>query len=98
MATSPKTVATPAELGRPAPQLPDWFPGWARELADLYFSGTTSLFLLHGNVHDLVRVREGAGDGWCNLAEFLAAQLFGAWDVLLHYDLGRGLRPSCAKT
>ncbi|HJT30903.1 MAG TPA: AAA family ATPase [Pirellulales bacterium] len=93
MATSPQPIAPPAELGRPAPQLPDWFPGWARELADLYFSGTTSLFLLHGNVHDLVRVGEGAGDGWCNLAEFLATQLFGAWDVVLHYDLGRGLRP-----
>lgn len=92
MASSPHTVAPTAEAAA-APPLPDWFPGWAKELADLYFSGTTSLFLLHGNVHDLVRVREGAGDAWCNVAEFLATQLFGAWDVVLHYDLGRGLRP-----
>ena len=91
MASSPHTVAPTAEAAA-APPLPDWFPGWAKELADLYFSGTTSLFLLHGNVHDLVRVREGAGDAWCNVAEFLATQLFGAWDVVLHYDLGRGLR------
>src|SRR5436853_297884 len=26
------------------------------------------------------------------LAEFLAEQLFGRWSVVLHYDLGRGLR------
>jgi AAA+ superfamily predicted ATPase len=76
-----------------ASPLPDWFPGWSKELADLYFSGTTCLFLLHGNVHDLVRVPTGTADGWCNLPEFLATQLFGNWDVVLHYDLGRGLRP-----
>jgi AAA+ superfamily predicted ATPase len=77
----------------PGASLPDWFPGWSKELADLYFSGTTCLFLLHGNVHDLVRVSTGAADAWCNLPEFLATQLFGSWDVVLHYDLGRGLRP-----
>jgi AAA+ superfamily predicted ATPase len=76
-----------------ASPLPDWFPGWSKELADLYFSGTTCLFLLHGNVHDLVRVSTGTTDGWCNLPEFLATQLFGSWDIVLHYDLGRGLRP-----
>ena len=26
------------------------------------------------------------------LAEFLAEQLFGRWSLVLHYDLGRGLR------
>ncbi|HEX5443771.1 MAG TPA: ATP-binding protein [Pirellulales bacterium] len=93
MAASPPTLAPPSEVGTPVPSLPDWFPGWAKELAELYFSGTTSVFLLHGNVHDLVRVRHDAGDAWCNLSEFLATQLFGAWDVVLHYDLGRGLRP-----
>lgn len=72
--------------------LPDWYPGWARELADLYFSGTTCLFVLHGNVHDLI---PSIGDGhtaYCNLPEFLATQLFGSWDLVLHYDLARGLR------
>ena len=28
---------------------------WAREFADLYFAGTTCVFVLHGNVHDLIR-------------------------------------------
>ena len=81
-----------ATSGTPPP-LPDWFPDWSKQLADLYFSGTTCLFLLHGNVHDFVRVSTASGDAWCNLPEFLATQLFGNWDVVLHYDLGRGLRP-----
>jgi AAA+ superfamily predicted ATPase len=73
--------------------VPAWYPQWARELADLYYSGTTCLFVLHGNVHDLVRFPDANGDQYGGLSEFLATQVFGAWDVVLHYDLARGLRP-----
>lgn len=72
---------------RPAAGLPEWFPAWARRVAELYFSGTTSAFVLHGNTHDFVR----AGDGYGTLTDFLAEQLFGRWDLVLYYNLGRGL-------
>jgi AAA+ superfamily predicted ATPase len=80
--------------------LPDWFPGWAEELAELYFSGTTSAFVLHGNTYDVFRVGAEQGGGSSDqpearygvLAEFLAEQVFGRWSLVLHYDLGRGLR------
>ena len=75
---------------RPA-DLPGWFPPWAAQLADLYFSGTTAAFVLHGNTNDLFRI--GAESSrYGVLAEFLAEQLFGRWSLVLHYDLGRGLR------
>jgi ATP-dependent 26S proteasome regulatory subunit len=80
--------------GRTAP-LPAWHPAWARELADLYFSGTTCVFILHGNVHDLIRCAtdpSGNDETYATLTEFLASQVFGSWDVVLQYDLGRGLR------
>ncbi len=77
---------------RPA-AVPAWYPPWARELADLYFSGTTCLFILHGNVHDLIGCPTEKQGGYCNLPEFLVTQVFGSWDIVLHYDLGRGLRP-----
>lgn len=79
----------------PAPNLPDWFPPWARRLAELYYSGTTCLFVLHGNVHDVIRCpgENGDGDVYCSLPEFLATQVFGSWDVVVQYDLARGLRP-----
>ena len=73
--------------------LPAWSPAWARELAALYFSGTTCLFVLHGNVHDLIRCCDGPEESYCNLAEFLATQIFGRWDMVLGYDLSQGLRP-----
>jgi AAA+ superfamily predicted ATPase len=69
--------------------LPSWFPSWARSLAELYFSGTTSMFVVHGNTHDLVRTAEAQ---FVPLPEFVATQLFGRWDLVLYYDLSTGLR------
>jgi SpoVK/Ycf46/Vps4 family AAA+-type ATPase len=76
---------------RPA-DLPVWFPGWATQLADLYFSGTTSAFVLHGNTYDVFRIGSDGDRRYGVLAEFLAEQVFGRWSLVLHYDLGRGLR------
>jgi len=74
------------------PALPAWYPAWTRELAELYYSGTINTFVLHGNVHDLVRVGGNGTPQFVSLPDFLATQVFGAWDVVLSYDLGRGLR------
>src|SRR3954449_5844450 len=72
--------------------LPQWFPAWASQLADLYFSGTTAAFVLYGNTYDLFRIGGDDSSRYGVLAEFLAEQLFGRWSLVLHYDLGRGLR------
>ena len=77
---------------RPPEKLPEWFPAWASQLADLYFSATTAAFVLHGNTYDLFRVGTGEGARYGVLAEFLAEQVFGRWSLVLHYDLGQGLR------
>jgi AAA+ superfamily predicted ATPase len=72
--------------------LPAHYPPWAAMLAELYYSGTTSMFVLHGNTFDLVRSGPETDARWLGLADFLAEQLFGRWDLVLHYDLARGLR------
>lgn len=90
---SPVSDSTPELAQTAALQLPEWFPAWARRLAELYFSGTTCLFVIHGNVHDLIRCPTPAGESYCSLPEFLATQVFGSWDIVIQYDLGRGLRP-----
>jgi AAA+ superfamily predicted ATPase len=87
--------------------LPAPFPPWAKQLAELYFSGTTSAFVLHGNTYDYIRVPrngdmsrqgpEATADMYVGLAEFLAEQLFGRWSLVLHYDLGRGLRVAAGR-
>jgi AAA+ superfamily predicted ATPase len=88
-ATPPRDSSISAHK-RPA-DLPD-VPPWAAQLAELYFSGTTAAFLLHGNTYDLFRIGRGAEGRYGVLAEFLAEQLFGRWSLVLNYDLGRGLR------
>jgi len=80
------------ETPRRRSELPDWLPGWAAQLSELYFSGTTAAFVLHGNTYDLFRVSGGDEPRYGALAELLAEQLFGRWSLVLHYDLGRGLR------
>jgi AAA+ superfamily predicted ATPase len=94
-----------SDLGaKPAPAagaaaLPAWCPAWAERLGDAYLAGTSAVFLLHGNVRDLVPVAPPAAagpdrpDAWGTVPDFLARELFGRWDVVLSYDIGRGLRP-----
>ena len=80
------------DVPKPATALPDWHPAWSKELAELYYSGTINTFVLYGNVHDLVRSRKDGQTAFVSLSDFLATQVFGAWEVTLSYDLGRGLR------
>ncbi|MDH3717890.1 MAG: AAA family ATPase [Planctomycetota bacterium] len=84
------------------PEVPAWYPDWARELASMYFSGSICMFVLHGNVHDLVRCPaagddDNGPDRFVSLAEFLSSQVFGNWDVVVSYDLGRGMRPQAGR-
>lgn len=86
-----KTLAGSDGVNR-ASALPAHFPAWASQLAELYFSGTTSMFVVHGNTFDVVRAGADGDARWLGLADFLAEQLFGRWDLVIHYDLARGLR------
>jgi AAA+ superfamily predicted ATPase len=72
--------------------LPDWLPRWARQMAELYFSGTTAAFILHGDTDDLFRTTGDEVPRYGALSEFLVEQLFGRWAIVLHYDIGQGLR------
>lgn len=53
-------VAAPSVSASAAGQHPDWYPAWARRLGDLYLSGANCVFILHGNVHDLIHNPGGA--------------------------------------
>jgi hypothetical protein len=63
-------------------------PVWAREMRDLFRSGSAAQFLLHGNVFDLV----AAGSRMMTLPAFLNDVMFASYDVVLHYDRSRGVR------
>jgi AAA+ superfamily predicted ATPase len=81
----------------------DALPAWARELSEKYYSRSYSLFVLYGNVRDLVPFRQPgvpvepgsgpvggkpAGTQFLSLDQFLSGALFGQRDIVLHYDRG----------
>jgi AAA+ superfamily predicted ATPase len=66
-------------------------PDWARELSEKYYSRTLSMFVLHGNVRDLVPVRRNGKTEFVSLHEFLQEALFGTRDIVLTYDRGGGI-------
>src|SRR3954454_13447277 len=69
----------------------DGLPGWARRLSEKYYSRTIAMFVLHGNVHDLVPLKRGAATEYLPLQKFLNQGLFGRRDLVLSYDRGGGL-------
>jgi hypothetical protein len=81
--------------GQSHANLPDssHLPGWARELSDIYLSGASSVFVVHGNIHDLVPFAALPGEPlqFCSLEDFLTSQLFGKRDIVVRYDRGSGL-------
>jgi AAA+ superfamily predicted ATPase len=66
----------------------DALPGWARELSEKYYSRSFALFLLSGNVRDLIPLRASGGTDFVPIEEFLSNALFGQRDLVLHYDRG----------
>ena len=66
-------------------------PAWARELSEKYYSRTISMFVLHGNVHDLAAWKRADKPEFLPLARFLREALFGTRDLVVFYDRGGGL-------
>jgi ATP-dependent 26S proteasome regulatory subunit len=64
---------------------------WAKDLITTFRSTASNQFILHGNVNDRMML---AVDGKCklgNLDDFLYEQLLKRFDIVLSYDLGKGL-------
>src|SRR6266478_1879506 len=66
----------------------DALPLWARELSEKYYSRSFALFLLSGNVRDLVPLRKADCTDFVPIEDFLFNALFGQRDLVLHYDRG----------
>lgn len=93
MTASTSIPGDAAPSATPLPAIPEWYPAWARQLASAYFAGSASVFVVHGNTFDEVQLDGSAHPPYGPLSTFLAEQLFGSWDLVLHYDVGRGIRP-----
>jgi len=68
----------------------DHYPLWAKNLAKKYLSRTVNQFILHGNVHDLTRIKDNP-QKFRRLKSFLADEFFGARDIVIFYDRASGI-------
>jgi hypothetical protein len=67
-------------------------PAWADEMRDLFKSGSVSQFLLHGNVFDMIAAPGVPEPRMLSLRAFLDEVMFEQYEVILHYDRGKGIR------
>jgi AAA+ superfamily predicted ATPase len=63
-------------------------PAWARELSEKYYSRSFTMFVLHGNVRDLVPLQKPDATEFVPMEQFLSSALFGQRDLILQYDRG----------
>jgi AAA+ superfamily predicted ATPase len=75
----------------PTTSTPD-LPAWASEMRETFRAGGTSQFVIHGNVFDLVPAPIGGEVAFLPLRRFLTEAMFAPFDVVIHYDRGRGIR------
>lgn len=69
----------------------DNYPKWSQEFARKYLSRTINTFLLHGNVHDLVSLKNEGETEFHRLKSFLSDEFFGARDYVIFYDRSSGI-------
>jgi AAA+ superfamily predicted ATPase len=60
-------------------------------LARLWNSGAHSVFVLHGNIHDLFPIQATAPAEYAPMGEYLARRVFPDRGFLMYYNLGEGL-------
>ena len=70
---------------------PHTLPAWASELASIYRGGTATVFVVHGNVFDLVPARRGESVEFVTLKDYLADQLFPQRSAVIFYDPSSGI-------
>jgi len=67
-------------------------PEWAEQMSDLFRSGSVAQFLIHGNIFDVVPMDDASGKRLLSVKAFLESVMFAAYDSVLEYDRGRGIR------
>jgi hypothetical protein len=88
-----KKETSMAGEGTEKPMAGDMLSVWAREMRQIFRSGTTSQFVLYGNVSDLQPVVKDVGaTEYVSLRRFLTETMFAPFDVVLLYDRGKGIR------
>ncbi|MDR2901179.1 MAG: AAA family ATPase [Treponema sp.] len=67
-------------------------PSWAQELSYKYCSKTANLYILHGNIRDLLPHKMNEGEFiFARIQEYVSEVLFGNRDIIVFYDRSSGV-------
>jgi AAA+ superfamily predicted ATPase len=67
-------------------------PSWAQELASKYGSKTANLYILHGNIRDLLPHQKKEDEFvFTRVQEYISEILFGNQDIIAYYDRSSGV-------
>jgi hypothetical protein len=67
-------------------------PAWAQELAAKYGSKTANLYILHGNIRDLLPHKRREDEfTFTRVQEYISEVLFGNQDIIAYYDRSSGV-------
>jgi SpoVK/Ycf46/Vps4 family AAA+-type ATPase len=67
-------------------------PVWAQELASKYGSKTANLYILHGNIRDLLPHKRKEDEfTFTRVQEYISEVLFGNRDIIAYYDRSSGV-------
>ena len=75
-----------------SPETIENLPDWLQYIWDAHMGRSSQMFILHGNVNDIISIENEKGVTYSMLPEFLASQVFGTWDIIAYYDQVRGPR------
>src|SRR5436853_6654632 len=78
-----KSALLPGKLGAPE---------WAQDMARKYASSALSLFILAGNVNDLVPFDRAGTTSFAPLPDFLTDVFFAQRSLVITYDLSSGIQ------
>ena len=66
---------------------------WAETMKQVFIGGSTSQFVLYGNVFDLVPIaRKNSSTDFVSLRDYLEEAMFAPFEVVIFYDRGKGIR------
>lgn len=89
--STPPPPATPPPGPAGPPPVTTGMPEWARQMTERYYSRTIAVFVLSGNVRDLVPLVRGGGVEYVTLQRYLNEEMFARRDLRLGYDRGGGV-------
>ena len=67
-------------------------PEFAHDIKRRYLSQQVSQFVVHGNIHDYVRVVENGEPHYMKVKQFLTNEMFRKRDIIVYYDRAAGIR------